>query len=102
MILPALSRLFLQPMYCDPPPIPIRAEVAEAAEGDWKSQVKGVSKDKIDINLVFSYDLELIMDPPPPSKVKAGDTIDIKAHLVSNGQKRGSGTVWQYDGQAVG
>ena len=27
------------------------------------------------------------MDPPPPSKVKAGDTIDIKAHLVSNGQK---------------
>ena len=56
-------------------------------EGDWKSQVKGVSKDKIDINLVFSYDLELIMDPPPPSKVKAGDTIDIKAHLVSNGQK---------------
>lgn len=56
-------------------------------QGDWKLQVKGVSKDKIDINLVFSYDLELIMDPPPPSKVKAGDTIDIKAHLVSNGQK---------------
>ncbi|MBT2763959.1 vWA domain-containing protein [Paenibacillus sp. ISL-20] len=56
-------------------------------QGDWKLQVKGVSKDKIDINLVFNYDLELAMDPPPPSKVKAGDTIDIKAYLVSNGQK---------------
>lgn len=56
-------------------------------QGDWKLQVKGVSKDKIDINLVFNYDLELTMDPPPPSKVKAGDTIDIKAYLVSNGQK---------------
>lgn len=56
-------------------------------QGDWKLQVKGVSKDKIDINLVFNYDLELTMDPPPPSKVKAGETIDIKAYLVSNGQK---------------
>lgn len=56
-------------------------------QGDWKLQVKGVSKDKIDINLVFNYDLELTMDPSPPSKVKAGDTIDIKAYLVSNGQK---------------
>ncbi|MHA2856511.1 vWA domain-containing protein [Paenibacillus lautus] len=56
-------------------------------QGDWKLQVKGVSKDKIDINLVFNYDLELAMDPPPSSKVKAGDTIDINAYLVSNGQK---------------
>jgi len=55
-------------------------------QGDWKLQVKGVSKDKIDINLVFNYDLELTMDPQP-SSVKAGDTIDIKAYLVSNGQK---------------
>ncbi|MGG4346268.1 vWA domain-containing protein [Paenibacillus lautus] len=56
-------------------------------QGDWKLQVKGVSKDKIDINLVFNYDLELAMDPPPSAKVKAGDTIDINAYLVSNGQK---------------
>ncbi|MGG4105059.1 vWA domain-containing protein [Paenibacillus lautus] len=56
-------------------------------QGDWKLHVKGVSKDKIDINLVFNYDLELAMDPPPSSKVKAGDTIDINAYLVSNGQK---------------
>lgn len=56
-------------------------------QGDWKLQVKGVSKDKIDINLVFNYDLELTMDPPSSSKVKAGDTIDINAYLVSNGQK---------------
>lgn len=56
-------------------------------QGDWKLHVKGVSKDKIDINLVFNYDLELTMDPPPSSKVKAGDTIDINAYLVSNGQK---------------
>lgn len=55
-------------------------------QGDWKLLVKGVSKDKIDINLVFNYDLELTMDPPPPT-VKTGDTFDIKAYLVSNGQQ---------------
>ncbi|OMD23692.1 hypothetical protein BSO21_22070, partial [Paenibacillus odorifer] len=54
-------------------------------EGDWKLQVKGVPKDKIDINLVFNYDLELKIDALPSATYKKGDEIDITSHLFSNG-----------------
>jgi Ca-activated chloride channel family protein len=54
-------------------------------QGDWKLQVKGVPKDKIDINLVFNYDLELKIDALPSSTYKKGDKIDISSHLFSNG-----------------
>ncbi|WP_379132415.1 VWA domain-containing protein [Paenibacillus sp. sgz500958] len=55
------------------------------AQGDWKLQVKGVAKDKIDINLVFNYDMELKIDPLSSSTYKKGDKIDITSHLFSNG-----------------
>nr|WP_307590849.1 VWA domain-containing protein [Paenibacillus wynnii] len=54
-------------------------------QGDWKLQVKGVAKDKIDINLVFNYDLELKIDPLSANSYKKGDKIDITSHLFSNG-----------------
>lgn len=54
-------------------------------EGDWKLQVKGVPKDKIDINLVFNYDMELKIDALPSATYKKGDKIDISSHLFSNG-----------------
>ncbi|WP_410513629.1 VWA domain-containing protein [Paenibacillus sp. BR2-3] len=54
-------------------------------QGDWKLQVKGVAKDKIDINLVFNYDLELKIDPLSSASYKKGDKIDIASHLFSNG-----------------
>lgn len=54
-------------------------------EGDWKLQVKGVPKDKIDINLVFNYDLELKMNALSSATYKKGDTIEINSHLFSNG-----------------
>ncbi|WP_340011977.1 vWA domain-containing protein [Paenibacillus sp. FSL H7-0690] len=54
-------------------------------EGDWKLQVKGVPKDKFDINLVFNYDLELKIDALPSATYKKGDKIDITSHLFSNG-----------------
>ncbi|UQZ34989.1 VWA domain-containing protein [Paenibacillus sp. PK3_47] len=54
-------------------------------EGDWKLQVKGVPKDKIDINLVFNYDLELQIDAVSSTAFKKGDKIDISSHLYSNG-----------------
>lgn len=57
------------------------------AEGDWKLKVKGASKDKIDINLVFNYDLELAIDPIPSKTYKPGDKLDIRASLTSNGQQ---------------
>nr|WP_251417903.1 MULTISPECIES: VWA domain-containing protein [Paenibacillus] len=57
------------------------------AEGDWKLRVKGAAKDKIDINLVFNYDLELEMDPIAAKSYKPGDDVKIGAYLTSNGQK---------------
>ncbi|MDN4068980.1 VWA domain-containing protein [Paenibacillus vini] len=57
------------------------------SEGDWKLKVKGTSKDKIDINLVFNYDLELAMEPLPSTSYKPGDEVAISSYLTSNGQK---------------
>lgn len=54
-------------------------------EGDWKLQVKGVPKDKFDINLVFNYIMELKIDALPSATYKKGDKIDITSHLFSNG-----------------
>nr|WP_150265247.1 vWA domain-containing protein [Paenibacillus tepidiphilus] len=54
-------------------------------QGDWKLQVKGVSKDKIDINLVFNYDLELKIDTPASAAYKKGDTVDVLSHLYASG-----------------
>jgi Ca-activated chloride channel family protein len=56
--------------------------------GDWKLQVKGVNKEKIDINLVFNYDVQLVMQQLPGGKIyKVGDQVDIQAQLESSGQK---------------
>ncbi len=57
-------------------------------QGDWKLQVKGASKDKIDINLVFNYDLQLAVKPVA-GPFKKGDKVDIEAQLESNGQALG-------------
>ncbi|TMV45813.1 VWA domain-containing protein [Paenibacillus mesophilus] len=54
-------------------------------QGDWKLQIKGVNQDKININLVYNYDLALVMTPLSKT-YKAGDTVQISARLESNGQ----------------
>ncbi|MFD1772757.1 vWA domain-containing protein [Paenibacillus rhizophilus] len=54
-------------------------------EGDWKLQIKGVPKDKIDINLIFNYDLELKMEAPASKTYKKGDKISISARLFTGG-----------------
>lgn len=59
------------------------------AEGDWTLQVKGVNRDKIDINLIFNYDLNLAMDPLAKATYSKGDTVKINSYLVSGGQKLG-------------
>ncbi|WP_339253812.1 vWA domain-containing protein [Paenibacillus sp. FSL P2-0136] len=64
-------------------------------EGDWKLQVKGVPKDKIDINLVFNYDLELKLDALPSKSYGKGDTVDISSHLFSNGTEVTESSLYQ-------
>lgn len=55
-------------------------------EGNWKLQVKGVDKDHIDINLIYNYDISLMVNPLPNAMLKVGDLVPIKAELVANGQ----------------
>lgn len=70
-------------------------KLIQPVQGDWKLQVKGVAKDKIDINLVFNYDLELAMDPLPAQAYKKGDKIEISSYLTSNGQKLQNNALYQ-------
>ncbi|MDP4097296.1 VWA domain-containing protein [Paenibacillus sp. P96] len=55
--------------------------------GDWKLQIKGVDQDKIDINLVFNYDLGLSLSAIPDQDYAKGDNININAYLTSGGQQ---------------
>lgn len=62
-------------------------KLVKPQQGDWKLQVKGVPQDKIDINMIFNYDLQLEMEPVATKTFKPGDVVPLKAALVSNGQK---------------
>jgi Ca-activated chloride channel homolog len=55
--------------------------------GDWTLKVKGVPADKIDINFVFNYDLQLMLVPLANKNYKAGDTIKIEAFFEDNGNQ---------------
>jgi Ca-activated chloride channel family protein len=54
-------------------------KLLKPAQGDWTLRVKGFPKDKIDVNLVFNYDLELKLAPLAKQTYQAGDTVDITA-----------------------
>ncbi|WP_090668981.1 VWA domain-containing protein [Paenibacillus tianmuensis] len=62
-------------------------KILTPAQGDWKLQVKGVQKEKININLVYNYDLQLVMEPLASTKLKPGDEVQVKAYLQTAGQK---------------
>ncbi len=64
-------------------------------QGDWKLQIKGAAKDKINISLVFNYDLALVMDPLPAKTYQAGDQIAIKAYLAANGTATADAALYQ-------
>ncbi|MEH7306189.1 vWA domain-containing protein [Neobacillus drentensis] len=54
-------------------------------QGDWTLKVKGVNQDKIDVNLVFNYDLQLKLSSLAKQIYKAGDTVKISAFFEDNG-----------------
>jgi Ca-activated chloride channel homolog len=53
--------------------------------GDWTLKVKGVPEDKIDINFVFNYDLQLMLAPVANKDYKAGDIVKVEAFFEDNG-----------------
>ncbi|MDF2958438.1 MAG: von Willebrand factor [Paenibacillus sp.] len=56
-------------------------------QGDWKLKIKGVPKEKIDINLIYNYDVQVSMELSSSISYKPGDSVPVKAFLESNGQK---------------
>ncbi len=54
-------------------------------QGNWTLKVKGVPQDKIDINLVFNYDLQLKLAPLAKS-YRVGDTVKIASFLEDERQ----------------
>ncbi|MFD2368820.1 VWA domain-containing protein [Brevibacillus sp. GCM10020057] len=62
-------------------------KLVKPQQGNWSLQVKGVPKEKIDINMIYNYDLQLEMEPVKSKTYQAGDEVPVKAALVSNGQK---------------
>ncbi|MDQ1144303.1 Ca-activated chloride channel family protein [Bacillus sp. SORGH_AS 510] len=64
-------------------------------QGDWKLKVKGVPQDKIDINLVFNYDLQLKLTPLAKQSYKAGETVKIGAFFEDNGTAIADKNIYQ-------
>ncbi|WP_312475483.1 vWA domain-containing protein [Neobacillus sp.] len=60
-------------------------KLMKPVQGDWTLNVKGVPKDKIDINLVFNYDLQLKLGPLAKQTYNAGETVKIAAFFEDNG-----------------
>jgi Ca-activated chloride channel homolog len=63
--------------------------------GDWTLKVKGVPEDKIDINFVFNYDLQLSLAPIANKDYKAGDTIKVDAFFEDNGSQIANKDLYQ-------
>ena len=64
-------------------------------QGDWTLKVKGVAKDKIDINLIFNYDLQLKLSKLAQQTYKAGETININAFFEDNGTAIADKSIYQ-------
>lgn len=60
-------------------------KLLKPVQGDWTLKVKGVPQDKIDINLVFNYDLQLKLGALAKQTYKAGETVEIHAFFEDNG-----------------
>ncbi|WP_413306963.1 VWA domain-containing protein [Bacillus sp. 1P10SD] len=70
-------------------------KLMKPVQGDWTLKVKGVPKDKIDINLVFNYDLQLKLTPLAKKTYKAGETVNIGAFFEDNGTAIADKNIYQ-------
>ncbi|WP_318503665.1 vWA domain-containing protein [Bacillus sp. T3] len=55
-------------------------------QGNWTLKVKGAPQDKIEINLVFNYDLQLKLAPIETKNLKKGDVVHITAAFEEDGK----------------
>jgi len=62
-------------------------KLIKPVQGDWTLKIKGVNQDKIDINLIFNYDLTLELEPLAAAGYSKGDKVKLNAYLASKGQR---------------
>ena len=62
-------------------------KIINPERGDWTLKVKGISGDKIKVNLIFNYDLKLNMELSKDKDLYKNDSINIISYLTSNGQR---------------
>lgn len=60
-------------------------KVLRPVEGDWKLYVKGMSGDKINIDLVYNYDLDITLEPLSQTSFAKGDDLKVSAYLSLQG-----------------
>ncbi|MFC0023680.1 vWA domain-containing protein [Neobacillus cucumis] len=60
-------------------------KLLKPVQGDWTIKVKGVPQDKIDINMVFNYDLQLKLNSLAKETYQAGSTVQVGAFFEDNG-----------------
>lgn len=70
-------------------------KLIKPVQGDWTLQIKGVAQDKIDINLIFNYDLTLEIEPLPSTTYSKGDKVKLNAYLASKGQRLSDGAQYR-------
>lgn len=70
-------------------------KLLKPVQGDWILKVKGIPQDKIDINLVFNYDLQLKLTPLAKQSYKAGETVKIGAFFEDNGTAIADKTIYK-------
>lgn len=61
-------------------------KIINPEQGKWKLSIKGVSGDKVKINLLYNYDISLKAEMQASADVKKGEEIVIKGNLLANNQ----------------
>ncbi|MFP5105512.1 VWA domain-containing protein [Neobacillus sp. C211] len=70
-------------------------KLLKPVQGDWTLKVKGVAKDKIDINLVFNYDLQLKLDKLAKQSYKPGETVKVHSFFEDNSTPIADKSIYQ-------
>ena len=60
-------------------------KIQKPIAGDWKLYVKGIKGDRININLVYNYDIDVMIEPLASNSFNKGDMLDIVAYLSLQG-----------------
>jgi cbb3-type cytochrome oxidase subunit 3 len=61
-------------------------KLIKPVQGNWTLKVKSLPQDKVDINLVFNYDLQLKLAPIDTQSIKDGDIVKVSAFFEDNGK----------------